>query len=69
MASAGEELTLSARLTLGTVGRAGVVGICAPEVYHSPSLVLAACVYLSSVFEESVDVCLCACPWLSPPLG
>lgn len=65
----GEELTLSERLTPGTVGWAVEAGMSAPEVYCSPSLALAACVYHSSVFEESVVVCLCACPWLPSPLG
>lgn len=68
MASVGEELTLSERLTPGTVGWAVEDGMSALEVYGPPSLALAACVYLSSVFEESVVV---PSPWLvrTPGVG
>lgn len=61
VASTGEELTLSELLTPRTVGPTGEAGMPAPEVYCPFSLALAAYVCLSSVFEESVGVRLCAC--------
>lgn len=69
MVSTQVELTLSGRQAFWAVGRVGKVGLSASEVCRPSRLALDMCVYLPSVFEESVGVCLCACPWLFPPLG
>lgn len=67
MASAGEELTLSERLTPSTVGPTGEAGMPAPEVYR-PLWPCASTSHLSlrslwvSVFVPAGD---CPLPWVS----